>query len=209
LKKNPTFQRQILNSMKPSLLLLLLTPAAAFAQNPVPSTESQLKTAVLAAPADQREEATVLGYTAAGELTKLRKGTNDLICLADDPAQKGFSVSCYHRSLEPFMARGRELRKQGKKQEEIVAIREAEAKRKKLKMPASPATLFVHSAPPENYDPATGEVREGYTRYVVYMPLATAASTGLPLKAEAPGQPWLMDPGTYRAHIMINPPRPK
>ena len=189
----------------PCLALLATLPA--FTQNPVPSTDSQLKSAVLAAPADQREGATVLGYNASGELVELRKGTNDLICLADDPTQKGFSASCYHRSLEPFMARGRELRKQGKKQEEIVAIREAEAKRKKLKMPASPATLFAHSAPQENYDPATGEVREGYTRYVVYTPLATAASTGLPLKAEAPGQPWLMDPGTYRAHIMINPPR--
>lgn len=193
--------------MKLTPYLTLLVALPAFAQNPVPSPESQLKSAVLAAPADQRDGATVLGYTASGELVQLRKGTNDLVCLADDPAQKNFSASCYHRSLEPFMARGRELRKQGKKPEEIVAMREEEAKRKKLKMPTSPATLFAHSAPQEAYDPVTGEVREGYTRYVVYTPLATAASTGLPLKAEAPGQPWLMDPGTYRAHIMINPPR--
>ncbi len=42
-------------------------------------------------------------------------------------------------------------------------------------------------------------------RYVVYIPWATAANTGLPTKPEAPGMPWIMDPGTHRAHIMIDP----
>jgi len=41
---------------------------------------------------------------------------------------------------------------------------------------------------------------------VVYIPWATAASTGLPIKPAAPGMPWIMDPGTHRAHIMITPP---
>jgi hypothetical protein len=46
-------------------------------------------------------------------------------------------------------------------------------------------------------------------RYVIYIPYATSASTGLPLKQDAPGMPWIMDPGTPRAHIMINPPQQK
>ena len=33
----------------------------------------------------------------------------DLICLADDPKIDALSVACYHKDLEPFMARGREL----------------------------------------------------------------------------------------------------
>jgi hypothetical protein len=41
---------------------------------------------------------------------------------------------------------------------------------------------------------------------VIYLPFATAESTGLSLKA-SPGAPWLMYPGTAGAHIMINPPR--
>jgi len=44
-------------------------------------------------------------------------------------------------------------------------------------------------------------------RYVIYIPFATAESTGLPLAPSAPGMPWIMDPGTHRAHIMINPPQ--
>jgi len=53
----------------------------------------------------------------------------------------------------------------------------------------------------------TGEVQDGYQRSVIYIPYATAESTGLPTKPIAPGMPWIMDPGTHRAHIMIDPPR--
>ena len=183
----------------------------ALAQTPIippviPSADVQIKTAVMAAPANKQSGVAVYGYSDKNEFILLRKGTNELICLADDPAQKGLSVSCYHRDLEPFMKRGRELKKEGKKSAEIVEIREREAKAKTLTMPAHPSSLFVYSAKDENYNPATGDVKDGYLRSVVYIANATAESTGLPLKPEAPGMPWIMDPGTHRAHIMINPP---
>lgn len=173
----------------------------------VPAPEMQIATAVLAAPQDQREGATVMGYSPKGEFVVLRKGTNGMVCLADDPLQKGLNVSCYHEDLDPFMERGRQLRKEGKSAQEIFDIREQEAKAGKLKMPAQPTTLYVYSASEGDYDSSTGEVRKGYLRYVIYIPYATAESTGLPLKPDHPGQPWIMDPGTHRAHIMINPPR--
>ncbi|MDO6388789.1 hypothetical protein Q4E40_01535 [Pontibacter sp. BT731] len=177
----------------------------------IPPVESQIKTAVLAAPADKREGATVLGYNQKGEVVTLRKGTNELICLADDPSQPGFSVSCYHRDLEPFMTRGRELRKQGMSANDIFETREKEAKSGKLTLPKQPASLFVFSAPDEQVNARTGEVADGYLRYVVYIPWATAESTGLPIKPDqgAVAMPWIMHPGTHGAHIMINPPRAK
>jgi hypothetical protein len=55
---------------------------------------------------------------------------------------------------------------------------------------------------------ATGEVTDLYTRYVIYIPYATPESTGIPLTPLADGAPWMMNPGTHRAHIMINPPKP-
>ncbi|MFD2932977.1 hypothetical protein [Spirosoma flavum] len=181
--------------------------ASTLAQTPiVPSSDIQIKTAVLAAPADKRDGATVYGYSDKNQFIVLRKGTNELICLADDPAQKGLSVSCYHRDLDPFMERGRVLKQAGKKPAEILTTREQEVKDKKLTMPTHPSTLFSYTAKDENYDLATGDVKDGYLRYVVYIPYATAESTGLPLKPESPGMPWIMDPGTHRAHIMINPP---
>ncbi|HLT80360.1 MAG TPA: hypothetical protein VKZ86_04980 [Cyclobacteriaceae bacterium] len=175
----------------------------AIAQTPNPSI--RIKSAVLAAPEGLREGATVLGVDANGDVVVLRKGTNEMICLADDPKKDGLNVSCYHRDLEPFMARGRALQKEGKSFQEIFDIREAEVKAGKLSMPESPTTLFVFTAPREGFNTETGEVTNGYLRYVVYIPYATAESTGLPLKPDVPGMPWIMDPGTHRAHIMINP----
>jgi hypothetical protein len=189
--------------MKTTILLLVIVHAS-IAQ--IPSVEVQIKTAVLAAPEDKRDGAMVYGYNSKGEFVVLRKGTNELVCLTDDPNSPGFNVSCYHKDLEPFMARGRALRAQGKSFQEIFDTREAEAKSGKLVMPKQPTNLQVFTAPAENYNPETGEVINGAFRSVVYIPWATAESTGLPLKPEAPGMPWIMDPGTHRAHIMITPP---
>ena len=192
--------------MKKSIAILMafISSVAGFAQ--LPSTEMQIKTALLAAPADKRADAMVYGYNDKGELIVLRKGSNEFICIGDDPKQKGLSVSCYHKDLEPFMARGRELKAEAKTFKQIFDIREAEAKSGKLLMPKQAANLQVFSASEENYNPITGEVKKGNFRYVVYIPWATAASTGLPTKPEAPGMQWIMDPGTHRAHIMIDPP---
>lgn len=194
--------------MKTSLLfsILFLIAFSSFAQS-IPSKEVQIKTALMAAPDDKREAATVYGFDEKGEFTMLRKGTNEMICLADDPNSPGFNTSCYHNTLEPFMERGRQLKKEGKTAKEIFDIREEEAKSGKLIMPKDGATLFVLSADAAEYNPETGEVKDPYLRYVVYIPWATEASTGLPLKPSGPAMPWIMDPGTHRAHIMINPPR--
>lgn len=189
-----------------STLVVCLAISPAFSQNAtIPSKEVQIKTAVLAAPEEKQQDATVMGYDKYGELVELRKGTNEMICLADDPNGKGFSVSCYASDLEPFMVRGRELKKEGKTFQEIFDTREAEAKSGKLNMPKEGATLFVLTADAENYDTNIGVVSDTYLRYVVYLPWATSATTGLPLKPSAPGMPWIMDPGTHRAHIMITP----
>jgi hypothetical protein len=172
----------------------------------IPSAQVQIKTALLAAPDELKEKAMIYGYSSKGEFIELRQGSNDLICLADDPNSDGLNASCYHKSLEPFMARGRQLKKEGKTFQQQFDIREAEVKAGKLKMPTQSATLYVYTASKENYNVQTGEVVNGYLRYVVYIPYATAESTGLPLAPSAPGMPWIMDPGTHRAHIMINPP---
>lgn len=191
--------------MKPICLFLLLLINSVMAFGQTPSAEIQTKGALLAAPEEKRAGAMVYGYDAKGAFIVLRKGTNELICLADNPSQKGFSVSCYHKDLDPFMARGRDLKAEGKSFQEIFDIREAEAKSGKLLMPKQASNLQVYSAAEEAYNPTTGEVTNGKFRYVVYIPWATAASTGLPTKPEAPGMPWIMDPGTHRAHIMIDP----
>lgn len=190
-----------------SILFVCTLYTACLSQNSVPPKDVQIKTALLAAPVDKRDSATVYGYSDSKEYTLLKKGFNELICTADDPSQGGFSVACYHKDLEPFMQRGRELRKEGKTGDQIFAAREKEVKAGTLQMPKMPTSLFVYTATDSNYNKTSGEIKNGYLRYVVYIPYATAETTGLPLKPNVPGMPWIMHPGTHGAHIMINPPK--
>jgi hypothetical protein len=189
--------------------MLVLTPVlAAFvslqaaAPMTVPPAEEQLAAAVLAAPEEWRADATVLGYDPSGTLVTLRKGTNDLVCLADNPKDTRFSVACYHKDLEPFMARGRELLAQGVKGQARDEQRWKEIESGTLTMPREPRTLYVLSG--SGFDAATRTVRDGASRWVIYTPYATSASTGLSTTPIA-GGPWLMFPGTPGAHIMIVP----
>ena len=172
----------------------------------VPDKEGQIAAALLTAPEDQREGVTVLGFDAKGNVVTLQEGEGNMICLADNPNQEGYNAACYHKDLEPFMARGRELRAEGKSGGEIFNIREQEAKSGKLKMPENGATLHIRYGKEGKYNAETNEVEGTNLRYVVYMPFATSESTGLPTKPTVPGGPWIMDPGTHKAHIMVSPP---
>lgn len=161
------------------------------------SQETSLSDATLPLAEEDRAKATILAYDANGTTYLAKRGTNNYICLADDGNKDGFSVACYHKDLDTFMARGRELKAQGKGFKEIFDMREKEVVAGTLDLPKTPHTLYVMS----------GKTKaEANVRWVVYIPFATSESTGLPLKPLVPGGPWIMDPGTHRAHIMISPP---
>jgi hypothetical protein len=171
----------------------------------VPSEEIQIKTATLPAPENEKDGAMVYGYDTDGELKILREGSNNLVCLADDPGKEGISVSCYAKGLEPFMQRGRELAAAGKNTKEKRDIRGEEVAQGKLAMPNTPSMTYIYYGTDEDYNKVTGELKNAQFRYVIYTPFATTETTGLPDKPHAKGMPWLMDPGTFRAHIMIGP----
>lgn len=189
-----------------TLVVLLANTVELLAQD---SIEDQIKMAVLAAPEEYKEGATVYGFNKNGEQYKIREGNNQFVCIADDPSSTRFQVSCYHNSLEPFMERGRELRKEGKKPQEIFDIREEEAKKGALEMPKEPAAMHVYFGDEVTYNSEENKMEGAQYRYVVYIPFATQESTGLSLRPNGQGHPWLMNPGTHRAHIMITPPKEK
>ncbi|MEO9513969.1 MAG: hypothetical protein ABJN84_05335 [Flavobacteriaceae bacterium] len=169
----------------------------------IPEKAWQIKTALMAVPDDYKDGAKVYGYDMNRKFVTLKEGTNDYIALADDPTNKNFSTAAYHLTLDPFMARGRELKAQGKNSKEIFDIREEEVKSGKLKMPDK-STLCVFTG---KINPESKEIENPYVRYVFYIPFATGESTGLPTTPTPPGHAWLMNPGTHRAHIMITPPK--
>jgi hypothetical protein len=161
----------------------------------------QIAAAVTALPEELRADAAVLGYSADGKLVSLRAGKNDMICLAPEPAGEKFHSACYHKAMEPFMARGRALRAEGVKGGQVDTVRFAEVKSGKLKMPTQATMLYQIFG--GKFDAASGKVTEGQWLYVTYIPFATPATTGLSAKGSEKG-PWIMFPGTPKAHIMFS-----
>lgn len=188
------------------LSLLILSATFSNLQAQIMSKEDQIKSAVLAAPAGEREGAHVYGFNEAGEMITLREGTNNFVVRADNPNQEGFEVVSYPKDVEPFMSRGRELRAEGKNRGQVLQMREQEMLKGTLAKPKYGSTLAIYYGENARYNPETNELEGGKFRYVIYTPLATAESTGLPERPNGKGHPWIMFPGLYRAHIMITPP---
>jgi hypothetical protein len=161
----------------------------------------QIASAISALPEQFKEGATVLGYQGdAKALVPLRQGEGTYICLADDPKEaERYHVACYHKDLEPFMLRGRQLRAEGVVN--VDSARFAEIKSGKLNMPNHPSALYSLTGKRDALDASTGTLPGAVQLYVVYIPNATGESTGLPTKP-GPG-PWIMFPGTPKAHIMF------
>ena len=188
----------------------LPSPVSAEDEAIVLAAELQIAGAVAAAPEGLREGATVYGYGEGGAFVQLREGSNDMICLADRPGDDLFRVACYHSALEPYMARGRELRAEGLEGAETINQRHAEADAGELEMPTMPATIYNLGGPLEIFNAETGEGTGGSFVWAVYTPYATEESTGLSTTPPAPGAPWIMRPGTASSHIMVvQPQKPK
>jgi hypothetical protein len=102
------------------------------------------------------------------------------------------------------MARGRALKAEGKSGQEIFDIRETEMNSGELEITAG-STLHIYYGSETMYDSTTSIVEGANLRYVIYMPWSTSESTGLPEVPSASNHPWIMNPGTHRAHIMISP----
>ena len=71
-------------------------------------------------------------------------------------------------------------------------------------MPKHAAALYSLSAEAGTPDAATGLVAGARPLTVIYISGATTEETGI-TASPRPGEPWLMFPGTPRAHIMLVP----
>ena len=107
-------------------ILLLAAGGVSVAQTSSASVDEQIAHTVLALPEDMRAAATVVGYGGDGMLETLREGTSDMICVADEPGDDRYSAVCYHKSLDPFISRGRELRAEGVEGKDVLARRHEE-----------------------------------------------------------------------------------
>lgn len=176
------------------------TSTAASAPATPLTPESAVAAASTPLPPEYRSGATVITTDSTGKTRVVKEGDGDMICLEPDLGAKDFHAACYHRSLDPFMARGRELRGAGVEGGEVDSVRFREIRAGTLKMPKEPAALYQYFG--GHYDPERGTVVGAKSLYVVYIPFATGKSTGLSEKPSTSG-PWVMFPGTPKAHIMF------
>ncbi len=182
---------------------LAALPILACAQMPITPAQ-QIALDVLPLPNAFRDNATVLGYRHAGKLDTLRKGSGFMTCLGTNPADSVFHAACYSNQLAQFMQRGRDLRTHGTPENRVDSVRFAEIDSGVIKMPKQGAALWKLDGPMSGVDIKAGTVTAAIKpSYVFYMPYATAASTGLPDQPVAHG-PWLMLPGTPKAHMMFS-----
>ena len=164
------------------------------------SAAYQIAAAVTPLPEEMRGGAKVIGYTTVGKpVVTLREGTNDMICLLPEPTGESFHAACYHKAMEPFMARGRALRASGVTGGQVDTVRFAEVKSGKLKMPTHPAMLYQVFG--GTFDSVTAKASGGNLLYVTYIPFATPLTTGISANPSRTS-PWIMFPGTPKAHIM-------
>jgi hypothetical protein len=182
-------------------LLMAGAAGVAAAQKALPTVDQQIATAVLALPEGMRPNATVMGWKTAGKLEVLRQGTNGMNCLAQFAVEENFHISCYHEGMEPFMLRGRQLREQGITGAQVDSVRFREVREGKLMVPKQ-AAMYQLFGTKTSWDPETSKLSGTRSLFVVYIPGATAQSSGLSTAPQQSG-PWLMFPGTPKAHIML------
>ncbi len=188
----------------PFIGLVLVFPAGVAGQEK--SVDRQIAEAVTPLAEDARADATVYGYQPGSKLAAIiRRGSNNFVCLADAPGDERFQISCYHKGLDPFMAMGRKLRAEGMEQTDVVERRMQAIEAGDLVIPSNSVLYSYFGMGAIN--PSTGVPDSVATLSVLYVPGATAESTGLPERPGGTGEPWLMESGKHRAHIMIGGPR--
>jgi hypothetical protein len=171
----------------PLIFTALALSAAAFAQ------QADIDKALLAAPGNMKDAATVIKWKSDGTYDTLKMGTNKLVCYdkSGAPGQQPFSVECTSMANLPRAAQNMKIEAMGDKAKVQAAFQEAEKDGSRVKPEFGSA--WIHFMGPDQ------EHARHHTTIAV--PGATAASMGLPDKPAAGGA-WIMGAGTTTAHIM-------
>jgi hypothetical protein len=157
-------------------------------------TTDPIAKALLAAPANLREGATVVKWNADYTYETLKKGTNTLVCYdrSGAPLQQPFSVECTMLANLPRVAQSMKFEAVGDRAKANAAIEAAEKDGSRVK-PEFGSVFYNLNGPDE---------ARGRGHMTVAVPGATTATLGLPENNQAGGT-WIMNAGTSTAHLMI------
>ena len=167
------------------LVAFLAVSTSAFAQSP------DIDTPLLAAPANQREGAMVVKWKPDFTYETLRKGTNRLACYdrSGQPGQAAFSLECTSIANLDRVAQNMKFEAMGDKKQAMLDAAEKDGTRAKPEF----GSVWYH---------LSGADRQSATTHMtIAVPMATAASMGLPDNPRQGGV-WIMNAGTTTAHLM-------
>jgi hypothetical protein len=173
-----------------SFTLAALAATAAYAQTP----GDPIATALLAAPMNLREAATVIKWKADYTYDTLKQGTNKLVCYdrSGQPLQRPFSVECTMLGNLPRVAQSMKFEAVGDRQKANALVDDAEKAGTRVKPEFGSVFYNMNGADREHMMPHT----------TIAVPGATTKTLGLP-ETGASGGVWIMNAGTSTAHLMI------
>jgi len=159
-----------------------------FAQTP-----SEIDTALLAAPPNMREGATVVKWKPDYTYETLRKGTNRLVCMdrSGQPGQQPFMIECTSIANLDRLAQNMKFEAETDKVKKQALLDAAEANGTRVKPEFG--SVWYHVMGPD---------REHTRNHMtIAVPGATTQSMGLPDNPKQGGV-WIMNAGTTTAHLM-------
>jgi hypothetical protein len=156
------------------------------------ASQADVDKALLAAPANLKDQATVIKWKPDQTYDTLRKGTNRLVCYdrSGFPGQQPFSIECTSIANLERAAQNLKFEAMGDKKQ--AAFDAAEKDGTRVKPEYGSVWYHVMGADAEH-------TRNHMT---IAVPGATTQSTGLPDNARQGGV-WIMNAGTTTAHFMV------
>ena len=156
------------------------------------ASQADVDTALLAAPGNLRDQATVIKWKAEFTYDTLRKGTNRLVCYdrSGQPVQPPFSIECTSIGNLDRVAQNLRFETMGDKRQAALAAAEKDGTRVKPEY----GSIFYNLSGPDR--------ERARAHMTVAVPGATTQSTGLPDNNKEGGA-WIMNAGTSTAHIMV------
>lgn len=157
-------------------------------------SQADVDTALLAAPANLKDQATVIKWKPDQTYTTLRKGTNRLVCYdrSGFPLMQPFSIECTSLANLDRVAQNQKIEALGDRAKAQAAFDELEKNGTRVKPEFG--SVFYHVQGPSK------EMARNHM--TIATPGATTATLGLPDNGRGGGV-WIMNAGTTTAHLMV------
>ena len=175
------------------IVLCVLALAAVSAPASAQAPNDAIDKALLAAPANLKEGATVIRWKSDFTYDTLRKGTNRLVCFDKSglPQQQPFMIECTSIANLDRVAQNLKFEAGGDKNKTQALIDAAEKDGTRVKPEYGSVWYHVMGADREH----------ARNHMTIAVPGATTQSTGLPDNPKQGGV-WIMNAGTTTAHLM-------